>query len=85
MLRSSMLSLKLRLKVNNFPKVYFANVLTTSVKMNSLYKISSKMLHSTKVIILVEKERKEVAWLGFELTTSMLKGKSANHYTIGPS
>ena len=29
------------------------------------------MLHSTKVIILVKK-RKEVAWLGFELTTSMM-------------
>ena len=49
-------------------------------KMNSLYQISSKMLHSTKVILSVEK--KEVAWLGFELTTSMLEVEIANHYTI---
>ena len=55
------------------------------LKMNSLYQIRSKMLHSTKVIILVEKKRKEVAWLGFELTTSMLEGESANHYTMDPS
>ena len=40
------------------------------------------MLHSTKVIILVEKKRKEVAWLGFKLTTSILEGESANHYTM---
>ena len=53
--------------------------------MNSLYQICSKMLHSTKVIILVEKKRKEVAWLGFELMTSILEGKSANHYTMYPS
>ena len=53
--------------------------------MNSLYQISSKMLHSTKVIILVEKKRKEVAWLGIELTTSMLEVESANHYTMDPS
>ena len=32
-------------------------------KMNSLYQISSKMLHSTKVIILVEK--KEKRWPGW--------------------
>jgi hypothetical protein len=55
------------------------------IKMNSLYQISSKMLHSTKVIILVEKKRKEVAWLGFKLTTSMLEVESANHYTMDPS
>ena len=54
-------------------------------KMNSLYQIHSKMLHSTKVIILVEKKGKEVAWLGFELTTSMLEVESANHYTMDPS
>ena len=41
----------------------------------------SKMLHSTKVIILVEKKKK-VAWLGFELTTFMLEVESANHYTM---
>ena len=55
------------------------------LKMNSLYQIHSKMLHSTKVIILVEKKRKEVAWMGFELTTSILEVESANHYTIDPS
>ena len=54
-------------------------------KMNSLYQICSKMLHSTKVIILVEKKGKEVAWLGFELTTSMLEVRSANYYTMDPS
>ena len=52
--------------------------------MNSLYQMHSKMFHSTKVIILVEK-RKEVAWLGFELTTSILEGENANHYTMDPS
>ena len=50
--------------------------------MNSLYQIRSKMLHSTKVIILVGKKRKEVAWLGFELTTSQLEVQCANHYTM---
>ena len=41
------------------------------------------MLHGTKVIILVGKKReKEVAWLGFELTTFMLEVESANHYTL---
>ena len=54
-------------------------------KMNSLYQTHSKMLHSTKVIILVEKKRKEVAWLGFELTTSMLEVQCATHYTVDPS
>ena len=49
-------------------------------KMDSL-----KILDSTKVIILAEKKRKEVAWLGFELTTSISEGKSANHYTMDPS
>ena len=53
--------------------------------MNSLYQICSKMLHSTKVIILVEKKRKEVAWLGFELTTFMLEVGCANHYTMDTS
>ena len=53
--------------------------------MNSLYQIHSKMLHSTKVIILAEKKRKDVTWLEFELTTSILEGKSANHYTMYPS
>ena len=56
-----------------------------SAKMNSLHQMSSKMLHSTKVIILVEKKRKEGGWLGFELMTSMLEGESANHYTVDPS
>ena len=51
--------------------------------MNSLYQIGSKMLHSTKVIIVVEK-RKEVAWLGFELMNSRLKVKRAIHYTMDP-
>ena len=36
-------------------------------KMNSLYQISSKMLHSTKVIILVEK--KEKRWPGWDLNS----------------
>jgi hypothetical protein len=46
--------------------VYFGNA-ETGVEMNSLYQIRSKMLHRTKVIILVEKKiEKEVAWLGFE-------------------
>ena len=40
------------------------------------------MLQNTKVIILVEKKRKEVAWLGFELTTSQLEVQCANHYTM---
>jgi hypothetical protein len=53
--------------------------------MNSPYQIRSKMLHCTKVIILVEKKRKEVAWLGFELTASMLEVESANHYSNDPS
>jgi hypothetical protein len=43
------------------------------------------MLHGTKVIILVEKKRKEVAWLGFELTTFMSAVQGANHYTMDPS
>ena len=53
-------------------------------KMNSLYQIHSKMLHSKKVIILVGKKRKEVAWLRFELTTSILESESANLYTMDP-
>ena len=40
------------------------------------------MLHGSKVITLVEKKRKEVAWLGFELTTSQLEVQCANHYTM---
>ena len=44
------------------------------------------MLQGTKVIILVEKKiEKEVAWLGFELTTFMLEVESAYHYTMDPS
>ena len=44
------------------------------------------MLHGTKVIILVEKKiEKEVAWLGYELTTFILEVESANHYTMDPS
>ena len=43
------------------------------------------MLHSTQVFILVEKKRKEVAWLGFKLMTSILEVESANHYTMDPS
>jgi hypothetical protein len=40
------------------------------------------MLHGSKVITLVEKKRKEVAWLGFELTISQLEVQCANHYTM---
>ena len=66
--------------------MYLYNTSENNVaKMNSLYQTRSKMLHGTKVIILVGKKRKEVAWLGFELTTSMLEVKSANHYTMDPS
>ena len=55
-------------------------------KMNSLYQIRSKMLHGTKVIILVEKKiEKEVTWLGFELTTFILEVESAYHFTMDPS
>ena len=53
--------------------------------MNSLYQICSKSLHSTKVIILVERKGKEEVWLGFELTTSYLEVQCANHYTMDPS
>ena len=54
--------------------------------MNSLYQIRSKMLHGTKVIILVEKKiEKEVAWLGFELKAYMLEVQSAYQYTMDPS
>ena len=53
--------------------------LKVTTKGHSLYQISSKMLPGSKVITLVEKKRKEVAWLGFELTTSMLEVESANH------
>ena len=52
--------------------------------MNSLYQIRSKMLHGTKVIIFVG-EKKEVAWLGFELTTFILEVESTMHYTMAPS
>ena len=56
------------------------------VKMNSLYQILSKMLHGTKVIISVGKKiEKEVAWLGFELTTFILEVETAYHYTMDPS
>ena len=44
---------------------------------------SLKMLHVTKVIILVEKKiEKEVARLGFELTTFILEVQSANPYCM---
>ena len=51
-------------------------------KGHSLYQISSKMLPGSKVITLVEKKRKEVAWLGLELTTSRSEVQCANHYTM---
>ena len=51
-------------------------------KGHSLYQISSKMLPGSKVITSVEKKRKEVAWLGLELTTSHLEVQCANHYTM---
>ena len=61
------------------------SALCTVPKMNSLYQISSKMLHSTFCNHFGGK-RKEMAWLGFEPTTSMLEDESANnHYTMDPS
>ena len=54
----------------------------SDIKGHSLYQISSKMLPGSKVITLVEKKRKEVAWLGLELTTSHLEVQCANHYTM---
>ena len=74
------MSLQVSSLLNN---VSTAEKRTKRTKMNSLYQMHSKMLHSTKVIILVEK--KKVAWLGFELTTSILEGESANHYTMDSS
>jgi len=59
----------------NWQRVY-------KTKGHSLYQISSKMLPGSKVITLVEKKRKEVAWLGLELTTSHLEVQCANHYTM---
>ena len=57
-----------------------------STKMNSLYQIRSKMLHGTKVIILVGKKiEKEVIWMGYELTTFTIEVQSAIHYTMDPS
>jgi hypothetical protein len=47
-------------------------------KMNSLYQISSKMLHSTKLIILVEKKKRGGL-------AGLLEVESANHYTMDPS
>ena len=48
-----------------------------------------KWIHYTtlaqKCCILVEKNRKEVAWLGFELTTFMLEFESADHHSMDPS
>ena len=41
------------------------------------------MLHGSKVITLVEKKRKEVAWLGFELTTPQLEVQCANQLHHG--
>ena len=43
------------------------------------------MLHGKKVIILWKEIEKEVAWLGFELTTFILEVQSANHYIMDPS
>ena len=61
-------------------------LIQASTKMNSLYQIRSKMLHGTKVIILVEKKiQKDVTWLGFELTTFILEVESAYHSTMDPS
>ena len=52
------------------------STLSHATKMNSLYQVRSKMLHGMKVIILVKKkEKKEVDWLGFELTTFILEVK----------
>ena len=66
--------------------MYLYNTSENNVaKMNSLYQTRSKMLHGTKVIILVGKKEKEVAWLGFELSTFILEVESANHYTMDPS
>ena len=54
-------------------------------KMNPLYQTRSKMLHGTKVYILVEKKiEKEVAWLGFKIKTFILEVESAKHYTMDP-
>ena len=56
-------------------------VLEELTKGHSLYQISSKMLHGSKVITLVEKKDKR--WpSGFELTTSQLEVQCANHYTM---
>ena len=52
--------------------------------MDSLYQIRSKMLHGTKVIIFGEKIEKELARPRFELTTFILKGEGADHYTKDP-
>ena len=54
--------------------MYLYNTSENNVaKMNSLYQTRSKMLHGTKVIILVGKKiEKEMAWLGCELTTLIL-------------
>ena len=62
-----------------------SSIFNNTTKMKSLYQMCSKMLHSTKIIILVEKKRKEVAWLGFELTNLMLEVESDIHYTMDPS
>ena len=53
-------------------------------KLNSLYQICSKILHGTKVIIFGEKIEKELARPGFKLTTFVLEGEDANHYTMDP-
>ena len=58
------------------------NIFLIQTKGHSLYQISSKMLPGSKVITLVEKKRKEVAWLRLELTTSHLEIQCANHYTM---
>ena len=44
-----------------------------------------KVRQELNTFLYFEKKRKEVAWLGFELRTSMLEVRSANHCTIDPS
>ena len=45
----------------------------TNPRMNSLYQIQSKMLHGTKVIILVEKNRKRGSLAGTVWPQPILK------------
>ena len=48
-------------------KDWFIKKSNQNSKMNSLYQISSKMLHSTKVIILVGEKKKR--WPGWDLNS----------------